>query len=223
MREMKLVIIATILALSSFGATWYCHSDLGNDAWSGESTDSAKASIGGAIAVSNSGDTILACGRNFNEAIVPAIPLTIDSWPDSGRWKISYNSGYTVEGDIRLHNAVIEGANCVKTTGADSYLQADSMNGSGGYYILYISNTSACTLIDVHTEGNSGTMLFIYNTPNIYLGPGVSICRDASGQTYPMQWSARNIAVEMATPAATESARNRYWKSATLKATWFKP
>jgi len=223
MREVKIIIIATIFTLSAFSATWFCHSDLGNDAWPGESMDSAKASFGGVIAVAGDDDTILACGRNFNEAIAPDSAFTIDSWPDSARWKISYDSGYTMEGEFRLHNGVIEGPDCVKLVGNTGFVDSDSIIGAGNWYMLYISNTSACTLRNVATSGSTYRIMFIYTTPEIYFGENLSLQRDPVSELYPIQWSARNIAVNLETPASSDASRPRYWISSPLKALWFKP
>lgn len=225
----RIALLMPLMAiLSGFSATWFCHSDLGNDAWSGTEMDSAKASFGGAIAVAASGDTILACGRNFEEMVFTTTPLTVSAWPDSARWKLTYDStGYAMEGPFRVMNGVIEGMNSLRFySGINYYAESCSLitiGGGGSYYMLYIYTGSSCSLYNVQTEGSSTHIIFIFKNPYLYLGEGCEFNRSAVNTTYGLQWSSQNVAMQLKTQPSGIVHRRRYWESSAFNAVWFKP
>jgi len=209
--------------LSGLSATWFCHSDLGNDAWSGAEMDSAKASFGGAIAVADSGDTILACGRNFEEQVFTLTPLSIRAWPDSARWKLTYDStGYTMEGPFRVHGGSIAGFNALKLTGDMHFIDDCSLKASQ-YYMLYLYQGSSCTLLNVNMSGTSTNIMFIFKTPYLHIGGNCRLTRSAVSTTYGFQWSCYNIPIIMTTAPVGFSPRKRYWLSSRQTSVWFKP
>ncbi len=221
MRGVALLLI--LLAVVAFAESWFCHSDLGNDAWSGTEMDSAKASFGGAITEASSGDTIFACGRNFDEQVNTSKSLTICAWPDSANWSLTYDStGYAMEGPFRLHNGCIQGLNAVRLTGDYHYIDLCSLIASQ-YYNLYLVEGNSCSLSCVHTEGTAGDILFIYRTPYIYFGKGCNLTKSSTSSTYGLRWSSQNVPLTLKSQNEAPSARRRYWKSSSQNSIWFTP
>ncbi|MGC9315449.1 MAG: hypothetical protein ACP5G4_07450 [bacterium] len=221
MRRVALLLI--LFVFSVLAESWFCHSDLGNDAWSGAEMDSAKASFGGAIAEASSGDTIFACGRSFDEQVNTSTPLTICAWPDSARWSLTYDStGYAIEGPFRLHDGCIQGLNAARLTGDYHYIDCCSLIASQ-YYILYLSGGSSCSLSYVYTEGTAGDILFIYRTPFIFIGEGCNLTKSSTSSTYGLRWSSQNVPLTLQSQPEASSARLRYWKSSSQNSIWFTP
>jgi hypothetical protein len=225
----RIALLLPLMAIfAGFSATWFCHSDFGDDAWTGAQIDSAKASFGGAIAVADSGDTIFACGRNFDEQVFTLTPLTIRAWPDSARWKLTYDSsGYAMEGYLRVSDGVIEGMNALRFyNGINYFAESCSLITTGGglsYYMLYIYLGISCSLFNVQTEGSSTHIIFNYKNPYLFLGEGCEFNRSAVNTTYGLQWSSQNTLMKLRTQPSGNTLRKRYWESSTLNAVWFKP
>ncbi|MCK5832950.1 hypothetical protein KAH81_04675 [bacterium] len=91
----KIILALFLLVTALIPGQYWIHSSLGNDAWPGNSPDSAFATLGAATVAMSGNDTAFACGV-FNETFSLSNNIHegcfLFAWPDSTKWTIDGDS-----------------------------------------------------------------------------------------------------------------------------------
>jgi hypothetical protein len=145
----RIISIILIAATIAFSASWWVHSDGGNDAWPGTSPDSAFATLGAATTSMSAGDSCMACGT-FHETLTLSNGshegCSFGPWPDSTRW--------TIDGDtVRICGLI---GSYIGDPGepAISFYKMIAVEGSGVCFSIDKGSSVEMTACSLSTDEN---------------------------------------------------------------------